>query len=164
MNGRIMWRIAPLFMAVVMAASVAVAGETKVGALEIEDAWARPSAGRTGAAYMKIENDGSTLDRLVAAESPRAKKVELHISMMKDNIMRMRQVKAIDVPANGKAELRPGGLHVMLMGLTSPLVAGDRFPLTLVFEHAGRTTLDIEVKPMGAGGHKKNAGGHKMHK
>ncbi|MHA1569377.1 MAG: copper chaperone PCu(A)C [Alphaproteobacteria bacterium] len=163
MNGRIMWRIAPLFMAVVMAASVAVAGETKVGALEIEDAWARPSAGRTGAAYMKIENKGATPDRLVAVETPRAKRAELHISVMKDDVMRMRQVKGIDVPSGGEAVLRPGGLHVMLMGLAKPLVAGEHFPLTLVFEHAGRTTLDIEVRPMGAGGHKSQSGGHKSH-
>ena len=155
MIGQKVRRLAPLvILAVAAVATAAWADEVRIGALDIDDIWARPSAGRTGAVYMEIENEGTVGDRLVAAESPRARKVELHTTRMEGDVMRMRRLEAgIEIPPKGEVALRPGGMHVMLLGLTAPLKAGDRFPLTLTFERAGRTTLEVEVKPMKSGGH-----------
>ena len=154
MIGRNLRRLAPLVIAAATVATAAMAGEARIGALEISDVWARPSAGPTGAAYMKIENEGAAGDRLVAVETPRASKTELHTTVMDGDVMRMRQLEdGIAIPADGEVALRPGGMHVMLMGLTAPLKVGERFPLTLMFEKAGRTTLEVEVKPMAGGGH-----------
>lgn len=139
-------------------------GHAKVGNLKIMTPWARASAGmaRAGAAFMTIQNAGATADRLVAAETSVAKRPELHTHIREGDVMRMRQVKAIDVPASGKAELKPGGLHVMLIGLNEPLKEGQTFQLTLTFENAGKVTFDVPIKGVGArsGGMRHGHGGH----
>ena len=99
-----------------------------------------------GAAYLTIVNRGATADRLTSAESDVAGSVELHQTIVKDNVMSMSPVEAIDVPANGRVELKPGGYHIMLVGLKQDLKAGSTIQLTLVFEKAGRTNLNVEVK------------------
>jgi copper(I)-binding protein len=135
--------------------------DTKAGALSLSDAWARATApGQTsGAAYLKIRNAGAT-DKLVAASAPVADVVELHTHVMDGSTMRMRKVEAIDVTGGATTELKPGGLHVMLIGLKAPLKAGETFPLTLRFERAGEVKLDVPVRAIGAaapmhGDHKK---------
>ncbi len=128
----------------VIAAS-AHAHEYKVGDITIEHPWARASAGAatSGGAFLKIHNEGTAPDRLVAVTSPVAKKAHLHTTIMENDVMKMRPLDAIDIPANGMVELKPGSFHVMFMGLTAPFVEGEMFPLTLTFEKAG--TLDVEV-------------------
>ena len=139
--------------------AVALADDAKLGALHIEDAWARPSIGKKGnsAAYMTIRNKGEA-DRLVAAAVPQAGKVELHTHIRDGDVMRMRRVEGgIPVPANGMVMLKPGGFHVMMMRLSAPIEKGGTVPVTLRFEKAGEVTVQAEVrmKP-GARGH-----GHK---
>lgn len=131
----------------------ALAHDYKLGALEIDHPWARatPGAARNGAAYLKIENKGATADRLIGAEAAVAATVELHTHVHEGGVMKMRPSGPIDVPAHGAATLQPGGLHVMLIGLKAPLKEGDRFPLTLVFEKAGKLALEIQVEAVGAG-------------
>lgn len=128
---------------------------TKAGDLTIEDPWARASAGgqTNGAAYLKIKNAGAT-DKLLAASAPVANVVELHTHVTEGTVMRMRKVEAIDVTGGTTTELKPGGLHVMLIGLKAPLKAGEKFPLTLRFERAGEVKVDVEVRAGAPGPHK----------
>lgn len=113
----------------------------------IHDAWARPSPSpmmKAGAAYAVIENAGAA-DRLVAARSDAADRVELHTHIREGDIMRMRQVPDIPVPAHGDVALKPGGYHVMLMELRGPLTEGKNISVTFVFEKAGEITLSVPV-------------------
>ncbi len=129
----------------------------QAGAIAIDHAWARATApsARNGAAYFVLTNRGAEADRLVAASSPVAEKAELHTHQAENGVMRMRPVDSIAVAPGGTATLAPGGLHVMLLGLREPLVKGGTFPLTLVFEKAGTTTVPVSVQ--GAG---ENMPGH----
>lgn len=128
--------------------------------IDVNNPWARASAGmaRAGAAFMEIRNSGAT-DRLVAATADVSETVELHTHIREGEIMRMRRVDAIDLPAGETVRLEPGGLHVMFLGLHAPLEEGQRFPLTLTFETAGDVTIDVEIKkattmaPMEGQGH-----------
>lgn len=131
-------------------------------AVEIVEPWARASlAGRNSAAYMTIVNHGAALDRLVSAASPIARVVELHTHRMDNGVMRMRPVEAIEVNVGEPAVLRPGGLHVMLIGLTRDLKAGETVPLTLRFEKAGERTVEVPVLPAGASGPGGHGHGHR---
>jgi periplasmic copper chaperone A len=146
------------------AAPGAFAHDFTLGALKIDHPWARASAGpaRNGAAFFAVENSGRA-DRLVAASGDVAQRVELHVHRMEGNVMQMRQVEAVEVPAGGTAILQPGGFHVMLIGLEQPLKEGDRFPLTLTFEQAGEITVEVKVEAvasMGPHGAGHGAGGH----
>jgi copper(I)-binding protein len=98
------------------------------------------------AAYMLITNNGADPDRLLSIESDAAHAVELHESREVDGVMQMEPIVAIDIPANASAELKPGGMHVMLIGLTKDLNAGDKVKLVLKFEKAGNVTIDAEVR------------------
>ena len=103
--------------------------------------------GANSAAYMVIRNTGSEADKLIAASTDAAKTVELHTVIEEGGMMRMRQVEGgIDIPANGQVELKPGGFHVMLIGLTRDLNAGDKVELTLTFEKAGEIPVTAEVR------------------
>lgn len=104
-------------------------------------------AGGTSAAYMVLVNRGGAGDRLVSASTDVAEVVELHETRMVDNVMQMAPVAGgIPVPANGQVELKPGGLHVMLIGLKRDLAAGETVRLTLKFERAGEMTVDAPVR------------------
>jgi copper(I)-binding protein len=137
--------------------------------IAVEAPFARASAGqaRNGAAYLSIKNTGAHADRLIGAKAAVSKRAELHTHLHENGVMKMRPVDAIEVPANGMAMLKPGGDHVMLMGLTAPLVEGQTFPLTLVFEKAGEIEVMVSVGGVGAmgGGHGSGQGsshgGHK---
>lgn len=147
--------LAPLLMA------PARAHEYRAGALLIEHPWARATAPaqKVGAAYLTMRNEGSEPDRLVAARTPIVPMVELHTHEIDaQGVARMRQVEVIDVPPGATVELAPGGLHLMLMGLSEPLVDGARFPVTLQFERAGEVEVEMQVEPPGSGGH-----GHGAH-
>jgi len=111
----------------------------------VEDAWARPTVtGQAGGGgFLKITSP--TADRLIAASAPVSKTVELHTMQMQGDVMQMRQVPAIDIPAGKTVELKPGGLHVMFIGLTQTLNDGATFPLTLRFEKAGEVKVDVKV-------------------
>ncbi|MFZ1414656.1 MAG: copper chaperone PCu(A)C [Defluviicoccus sp.] len=119
-----------------------------LGDLKIDHPWARASAGAAanGAAYMTITTAGTATDQLVKAASPVADKVELHTHILDGDVMRMRPVSGITVNVGEPAVLRPGGLHVMLIGLKEPLKQGGQFPLTLTFEKAGTVTVQVDVE------------------
>ncbi len=130
------------------------AGKHKLGALTVGAPWARASAGaaRAGAAYLRIANAGAKDDRLIGVSAPVADRVELHTHTISDGVMRMRRVDAVPVPGGGSAELKPGGYHVMLIGLRAPLKEGETFPLTLTFDKAGTITVPVTVGSIAARG------------
>ncbi len=118
--------------------------------IEVKDAWVRevPPNSKMSAAYMVIENKGKEADKLVDASNNVSEITELHETIEG----RMRRVRAIDIPADGKVELKPGGLHVMLINLKKPLKEGDTVELTLKFEKSGEVKVQAPVKK-GMGGH-----------
>ena len=87
----------------------------------------------------------------MAATTAVAKSVELHTMSMEGDVMKMRQLDAIELPKGAMVELKPGGLHLMLMGLKAPLKAGDTFPMTLRFEKAGEVVVTVKVEAPQAG-------------
>jgi copper(I)-binding protein len=132
-----------------------LAKDYKLGALEIRQPWTRatPPTAQAGGGFLVVTNTGTTPDRLVAAKSPTAERVEVHEMKMDGNVMRMRPVdKGIEIPAGGTVELKPGGLHVMFTGLKAPFTKDAKVPLTLVFEKAGSVDIEMPVEAMGATG------------
>jgi copper(I)-binding protein len=120
--------------------------------LSVSDAFSRATPGNgPGVAYLTIHG-GNAPDRLVGASSPRAAKVEMHTMSMQGDVMQMREVDAVEIPANAPIRFAPGGLHLMLTGLKAPLKPGETVPLTLTFEHAGTRTLNVPVGAIGATG------------
>jgi hypothetical protein len=99
-------------------------------------------------------------DRLVSAGTPVADTTELHTTVRDGDVMRMRPVAGIDLPAGRPVALSPGGLHVMLLGLRAPLKEGETIPLTLTFERAGTIEVRVPVARAGATGGMGNTGGH----
>ncbi len=101
----------------------------------------------TGAVYFTLTNQGKAADRLLGASTPRAKRVELHTMTMAGDVMRMREVSAIDVKPGQPVKMQPGASnHLMLIGLSAPLKSGDRFPMTLRFEKAGSVEVEVLVQ------------------
>lgn len=121
--------------------------------IAVSDAWLRPTlgTGRVSAAYMLIDNPTTSDDRLVAVISPIAASVELHQTLMMNGMLEMEPMSAIELPARGRVELKPGGAHIMLLGLTQELKPGDRVTLTLTFEKAKPLTISAEVRDVGGG-------------
>ncbi len=146
-------------------AAVRAHGAT-VGEIAIGHPWARSTVPgqTTGAGYLKLDNRGGA-DRLLGARTERAERVELHEMWMEADVMRMRQRDAIDVPAGGRVELKPGGAHLMLVGLKAPLAVGEKFPLTLTFEKAGpvEVTVNVQAGPLPARGSSSAPGGAAGH-
>ena len=110
---------------------------------------AAPFAGaKSAAAYMVIANEGDQADRLIGVETPAAKMPGLHATDHgADGIARMQPRASVDVPAGDTVVLEPGGLHIMLMGLTAPLTIGQMVPGVLIFERAGRIEVEFSVDP-----------------
>ena len=124
------------------------------GDLEIEKPWARATApgASVGGGYLVIRNNGAAGDRLVGVTSPASARVEMHEMAMEKDVMRMREVKGVDVPAKKSVEFRPGGFHLMLIELKAPLRQGDKVPVKLRFEKAGEVKAELAVEAMGASG------------
>jgi copper(I)-binding protein len=116
--------------------------------IEVHDAYVRavPPGQPNSAAFMSITNKGSEDRALLAAQSNAAEVVELHTHLMEDGMMQMRRVDQIDLPAGETVLLQPGGLHVMLIGLTEALAPGDMVELTLGFDQGGEQALSLPVK------------------
>ncbi|WP_028464225.1 copper chaperone PCu(A)C [Nisaea denitrificans] len=132
-----------LFLA---AASLAVFPIAVLAEVVVTDPWARASilASRPGAAYLTLVSDMD--DRLLSATTPAAGQVMMHASETDTNaITRMIHLDALDLRAGQTVRFAPGGMHLMLMGLTAKLEEGGQFPLTLSFEHAGDITVEVPI-------------------
>lgn len=124
------------------------------GDIQVSAAWARAAAATApvGGAFVTLINHGRETDSLVAASSTVADTVELHTHTMDGGVMRMRAVAAMELAPGAVTEMKPGGLHIMLIGLKAPLTEGGRFPLTLTFQRAGTVTVPVAVRGAGAMG------------
>jgi copper(I)-binding protein len=140
--------------------SLAAAHEFGVGSLRVVHPWARftPPGAPNGAVYLAIENRGAEADRLIGAATPRAERVELHASEEDGGVYRMVPREAVEVKPGETVRFAPGGLHVMLFGLSATLKQWETFPLTLRFEQAG--TLEVEVQVEAEPSHGAAGGGH----
>ena len=118
------------------------------GELTVTGAWARPTAPGVGmgAIYLTIDNGSAKSDRLLKLRTPVAATAEVHRTEVLDGIVRMREVAVLHVAAGERIEFKPGGHHVMLMGLKKPLVEGQVFDLELVFEVSGPRKVRVVVK------------------
>jgi periplasmic copper chaperone A len=119
--------------------------------VSIDQAWARATAPGAPVAggYMTVRNKGAAPDRLVGASSVAAARVELHVHLKEGEVVKMRQVAAYDIPANGAFELKPGGAHLMFVQIARPFKEGDRIPVKLRFEKAGEVNVEFTVGRLG---------------
>lgn len=127
-------------------ATAAVSGGMMATQTATQPAGGMGGMGAVSAAYFQIKNTGDKADQLVSVTCDVAGVAELHMTTVKDSVAQMQPVPAIDVPANGSAELKPGGYHVMLMQLKKDLVAGQTVTLTLTFKSGVKVTLTAPVK------------------
>ena len=145
--------LAALALALPAASAFAQHAETRAGDLVITQPWSRAAGqGGQGAGFLTIANRGTAPDRLVSASSPAAGRLELHTHVRDGDVMRMRAVPAIDIAPGQVVTLQPGGMHLMLIGLTQPLRQGEAVPVTLRFERAGEVRVDFAVQAAGARG------------
>jgi copper(I)-binding protein len=128
------------------------AAMAQTGNVEIKDAWARatPGGAENGAAYLTLLSP--TGDRLTGVSSPVAEKTQLHQMINDGGIMRMQEVTAIDLAPGAPVTLKPGGLHIMMIGLHQNLQPGQSIPLTLRFENSGTREVAAAVGKVGARG------------
>ncbi|AMY68104.1 copper chaperone PCu(A)C [Frigidibacter mobilis] len=155
-----------LIAAALLAGTSAFAHGVTAGDLEIiHPAIPAPSpAAKSAAGYMAISNGGAGPDRLLAVEGDFAQQIMLHTTEFSaDGVARMMHLEAIEIPAGETVVLEPGGMHVMLMGLTGPLAEGEHIPATLVFEKAGRVEVEFAVDPAGAEGDHADHADHAGH-
>ena len=122
------------------------------GEVLIRDGWVQegPPSQTITAAYMTIENQTGAAISLRSANTEVAQTVELHQMELVDGMMKMHRVRTIDIPAGGTAELKPGGYHLMVIGLKRELKDGDKVTITLEFSSDLRKTITIPVKPRSA--------------
>lgn len=142
--------------------SAAIAQEYRAGNLSIQHPWSRETAAGqvAGGGFLTVTNNNDRDDRLLSGTSPVAGEVQIHTMTIDGGVMRMRQLSdGIAIPAKGSLELKPGSFHIMFMGLKRPLRRGERFPVTLRFQHAGRVTVQFAVRPVGSTGPREAAHG-----
>lgn len=165
-NPRVLMLLAAALILLVAATACTQAAPAPAASqgISAQNVWARPAkmmgsmpmegdeqqmqhGGANSAVYMVLANGGAEADNLVAAQADVSNAIEIHETRMEGDVMRMAQVEGgIQVPAGGQVELRPGGLHVMLIGLTRDLNVGDKFPLTLEFASGATLTVEAEVR------------------
>ena len=142
-----------LAIATIVFAASARAEDVKAGDLVISQAWTRatPGGAKTGGGFLTIENKGSAPDKLIGASADAAGKVEVHEMTTNDGVMKMRPVEGgLTIDPGKTAKLAPGGYHLMMMGLKAPLKQGDKLPVTLQFEKAGKVAVTLDVQGVGA--------------
>lgn len=147
-----MKKISKLLLGFLIAGSaqfVSVAADNKSGAIRIDDAWIRASAGgqSSGAGYMTVTNSSTVPDRLLSATSPSAGSVELHSTVNEGSTSKMVEIKDVVIPAKGTARFAPTGNHIMFLQIKGPFKEGEKIPVTLNFEKFGEARVDFLVKP-----------------
>jgi periplasmic copper chaperone A len=163
MNRRLLLQLAAA-LSLTVASILATAARAQDEGIEVRDAFARATIGEatSGAVYLTIVNHASGPDRLMSASTRAAARTDLHMTVRDGDVVRMRRLETLAIPAGETVAFEPGGAHVMLSGLAAPLREGDSFELTLEFEAAGPMTLEVPVRSIAAesadegGGH----GGH----
>jgi len=140
-------------------------GSAKIGTLAIEGAWTRatPEGAKVGAGYLTIRNSGSAADTLVGVEASVSTRGEVHdMTTTDDGVMRMRRLAdGLEIPAGGSVELKPGGTHLMLVGLKERLVEGQTIAVKLIFKSGASGEVVLPVRALGASGGDDDHSGHK---
>jgi copper(I)-binding protein len=152
------------FLVLILVGLLAGCGSPAGPKIRAEDVWSRPamamkeaggqSEGQgdmgmagTGAVFMLLVNEGSEADRLIGGKTDVAKVVEIHETVMENDVMKMQMLSGgLEIPAKGEVLLKPGSYHVMLIGMQRDLKPGDTFTLELEFERSGTLTLEPEVR------------------
>lgn len=143
------WLAGLLLLGSTLLTGLAQAHEFQIREIHIGHPYARSTLAvqTTGGAYFSLDNRGKTDDRLIKVESGIARSVEMHSMDMQGEIMKMREVDAIELKAGASVPMKPaGGYHIMLVGLTHPLKAGEQFPMTLTFAKAGKVEVMVQVE------------------
>ncbi len=130
----------------------AMAADYKAGALTISDPWSRatPKGAQTAIGYMTIRNDGPSPERLVGGSIESADHFQLHAMKMEGDVAKMNELHDIEIKRGQRLEFKPGGSHVMFVGLKHQLAKGEHIKGTLVFEHAGAVSVEYSVEGIGA--------------
>src|ERR1700712_2202275 len=157
-------------LATTLFAGPVCAEDIKAGDLVISQAWSRatPGGAKIAGGYLTSENKGTAADRLIGGSGDIAGKVEVHEMAMNNGVMTMRALdKGLAIEPGKTVKLAPGGYHLMMFDLKGPLKQGDKVPVTLQFEKAGKVTLSLDVQGVGAqgpGGAAATGGGGPMKK
>ena len=146
--------VLPLFAAVALSAlsmvtAFAEHAMVKAGSLEISNSWTRATlpGQPAGGGFVIIKNNGAEADRLLSASSPLTPMVQVHEMKMEGDVMKMAELKdGLEIPAGAKVELKPGGFHIMFMGLKDQVKEGDVVKVTLKFEKAGEVVIDMPAQ------------------
>lgn len=150
----------------ILIATAALLAANAHAQVTVKDAWVRATVPQQKATGAFMQLTAAKDARLVSASSSLTPLVEVHEMAMQDNVMRMRQVPALDVPAGKAVELKPGGYHVMLLDLKQQVKEGDTVPLTLVFEgkDGKRETVEVKAPVRALNASAQPAAGHGEHK
>jgi copper(I)-binding protein len=143
----------PAAFAVSLLGTPAIAQEVKAGDLVITQAWSRatPGGAKVAGGYLTIENKGTAPDRLIGGTADIAGKIDVHEMAMDNGVMKMRLLdKGLAIEPGKSVKLAPGGYHLMLEELKGPLKQGDKVPVTLQFEKAGKVAVSLDVQAVGA--------------
>jgi hypothetical protein len=136
----------PMLAAAAVAFAAPVAARPAAPSVEVVQPWSRPAvAGATAAGYMTLVNHGRRPVALVGAESPLARKAEIHRSSMEAGVMRMAPASSVPIPPGGTVKFAPGGYHMMFLGISRNLRPGDQLPATLHFSDGGRAAVSFRV-------------------
>jgi copper(I)-binding protein len=143
--------VATAVIAILISGS-AKATDYKIGSLEIVAPWSRatPKGAATAIGYMTIKNNGTTPDRLIGGSVNFASAFQLHSMTMEGDVSKMRELEGVDIAPGQTIEFKPGGSHVMFVGLKHPLTEGEHVKGTLVFEKAGTIQIKYDVQGIGA--------------
>ncbi len=167
-------RLEKLTTARIFACAILVAGllaaparaeEVKAGDLVITQAWSRatPGGAKIGSGYLTIENKGTTADRLIGGSGDITDRIEVHEMTTTNGVMTMRALdKGLAIEPGKTVKLAPGGYHLMMFDLKRPLKQGDKVPVTLEFEKAGKVKVSFDVEGVGSQGPGAAAGGMDM--
>ena len=149
-------------MALTLAAILALASGVLANDVMVMDAFARASAtprASSAVAYMTLTNRGAEADRLLSIATDKAAMAHLHGTKSLDGVVSMEAMETLDLAPGQTVEMKPGGLHIMLMGLKAPLQKGSKLSLELSFEKAGKITVDVPVGGVAATGSGQASGG-----
>lgn len=135
-----------MLAAAVLALAGPAAARTPSAGVEVVQPWSRPAvAGATAVGYLTLVNHGRSAVTLVGAESPLARKAEVHRSSMSGGVMSMAPVASVAIPPGGSVRFAPGGYHLMFVGVSKPLSPGDRLPATLRFSNGQKQAVSFQV-------------------
>lgn len=128
-------------------------GPWMLGDIVVEQAWARlaPGGARTGAVYLTVHNKSGQDDLLLAVDSPVAESTAVHETIVENDVARMEPLPAgVSLPSHGEVVMRPGGMHIMMTGVSADIKVGGLLPVKMVFRDAGSLDFEVPVVPLSA--------------